>query len=72
MKLKFEDWLKTFKSILFSYDYFVDFAKVRSNVNKINNELSKINSLIGSKNIKEDFRKIILNNAKLVEIYQYY
>ncbi|MBU4693657.1 type II restriction endonuclease [Mycoplasma zalophidermidis] len=67
MKLKFEDWLKTFKSVLFTYDYFVDFPKVRSNANKINNELSIMNSLISSKNIEEDFRKIILNNPKLVE-----
>ncbi|MCT4469991.1 type II restriction endonuclease [Mycoplasma sp. HS2188] len=68
MRPKFEDWLKTFKSVIYSYDYFVDFAKVRNNVKIIENELLILNSLIGSNNIEKDFKKILMKNPNLLKI----
>ena len=59
MKRIFNEWLKTFKSSICDYSYYVDFEKVYGKVDKIKVELNILNSLIGSKNIEEDFRKLV-------------
>ncbi len=59
MKRNFNEWLKSFKSNICNYDYYVDFKKVYGNVEKIKIELNILNSLIGSKNIENDFQKLL-------------
>lgn len=59
MKRNFNDWLKTFKSSICGYSYYVDFEKVYGNIENIKVELNILNSLIGSKNIKRDFDRLI-------------
>lgn len=59
MKRDFNNWLNTFKSSICDYSYYVDFEKVYGKVDKIKVELNILNSLIGSKNIEEDFRKLV-------------
>ena len=59
MKRDFNEWLKTFRDSISTYDYYVDFKKVYSNVESIKVELNILNSLINSKNIKKDFNDII-------------
>lgn len=59
MKRDFNEWFKTFKSSICDYAYYVDFEKVYCNVDSIKIELNILNSLIGSKNIKNDFEKLI-------------
>lgn len=56
---KFTEWLSTFKPNIASYDFYVNFNKVYQGVQKYRIELNILNSLIGSKNIEEDFEKII-------------
>ena len=51
----FDIWLSKFRASISTYDYYVDFEKVHRNVNEIKIELNILNSLIGSKNIKDDF-----------------
>lgn len=48
----FSNWLSTMRNSINSYEYYVDFSKVYSNVNAIKIELNIMNSLIGSKNIE--------------------
>lgn len=55
----FDEWLSRFRPSISSYDYYVDFKKVVSNVEGIKIELNILNSLIGSKNIEEDFERIV-------------
>lgn len=55
MKRNFNKWLDTFRDSIAAYDYYVDFEKIYSNVEKIKVELNILNSLIGSKNIEEEF-----------------
>lgn len=55
----FNEWLNQFRDSISSYDYYVDFNKVISNVNEIKIELNILNSLIGSKNIEDDFKKLV-------------
>ena len=49
MKRNFNEWLKTFKSSICDYGYYVDFEKVYGNIENIKVELNILNSLIGSK-----------------------
>lgn len=55
----FEDWLGKFRASISGYDYYIDFEKVIKNVNDIKIELNILNTLIGSKNIEDDFEKIV-------------
>ena len=51
----FNEWFSEFKAVIASYDYYVDFYKVRENAEKWRSELHLMNSLLGSKNIEKDF-----------------
>ena len=56
----FDEWLSKFKTSISDYGYYVDFEKVYRNVDSIKVELNILNSLIGSKNIENDFEQIIV------------
>lgn len=55
----FNTWLDTFRSSIANYKYYVNFNKVYSNVDEIKIPLNILNSLIGSKDIESDFRRIL-------------
>lgn len=55
----FSEWIKKFKPSISDYDYYVDFEKVIRNVDKVKIELNLLNFLIGSKDIENDFEKVI-------------
>ena len=55
----FNQWLSTMKDSVASWTYYTDFGKVYENVQKIKVELNILNSLIGSKNIEEEFKTIV-------------
>lgn len=59
MKRVFKEWLSTFRSSIATYSYYIDFEKVFGNVENIKIELNILNSLIGSKNIENDFEIIL-------------
>lgn len=60
MKRNFDEWLSEFRRSIANYEYYIDFNKIYSNINKIKVELNILNSLIGSKNIEEEFESILL------------
>lgn len=55
----FDLWRSKFRKSISSYDYYVDFEKVKKNVDDIKIELNILNSLVGSKNIESDFEKVV-------------
>lgn len=55
----FTQWLATFTDSVATWDYYTDFEKVFNNVEQIRVELNILNSLIGSQNIEEDFKRLI-------------
>ena len=59
MKRDFKEWLSKFKYSISGYNYYIDFEKVYRNVDSIKIELNILNSLIGSKNIEQEFEDII-------------
>lgn len=67
MKRNFNEWLKTFKSSICDYAYYVDFKKVYENIDSIKVELNILNSLIGSKNIEHDFEKLVANYPQVLK-----
>ena len=54
----FNTWLSGFRDSIADYGYYIDFEKVYRNIDKIRIELNIMNSLIGSKNIKADFKDL--------------
>ena len=67
MKRDFKDWLKTFRKSICDYGYYVDFDKVYRNVDSIKVELNILNSLIGSKNIEDDFEKLLASYPQVLK-----
>lgn len=55
----FNQWLSTMKDSIATWTYYTDFEKVYENVQKVKVELNILNSLIGSKNIEEEFKSIV-------------
>ncbi len=55
----FNKWLSSFRDSIADYGYYIDFEKVHRNIDSVKVELNILNSLIGSKNIKEDFKTLI-------------
>ena len=58
MKRNFNEWLNTFKRSISTYNYYVDFKKVYGNVDAIKVELNILNSLVGSKDIENEFENL--------------
>ena len=67
MKRNFNEWFSKFKSSISDYSYYVDFDKIYKNVEKLKVELNILNSLIGSKNIKEEFETILVRYPETLE-----
>lgn len=67
MKRNFEEWLKMFRKSICDYGYYVNFNKVYGNVEEIKVELNILNSLVGSKNIEEDFDKLLTNYPQVLK-----
>ena len=63
----FNTWLKTMRPSINGYDYYIDFEKVYRNVEDIKVELNILNSLIGSTNIKDDFKALVGKYPEILE-----
>ena len=59
MARDFNCLLAGFRDSIADYGYYIDFEKVHKNVDGIKVELNLLNTLIGSKNIEQDFEKLI-------------
>ena len=67
MSRNFNEWLCKFKTSISDYTYYVDFKKIYKNVDKVKVELNILNSLIGSKNIEEEFQNILIKYPETLE-----
>ena len=59
MTRNFKNWLATFRPCIADYGYYCDFDKINNNIDSIKVELNILNSLVGSKNIEQEFEEII-------------
>ena len=71
MKRDFNKWLETFRSSICDYKFYVDFEKVYGKVDNIKVELNILNSLIGSKNIENDFKNLVAEYPKVLKCIAY-
>ncbi len=67
IKRNFNEWLSKFKSSISDYTYYVDFKKIYRNIDKIKVELNILNSLIGSNDIENEFKNIIVKYPETLE-----
>lgn len=68
MKRDFNKWLSKFKTSISNYAYYVDFEKIYRFAGKYKVELNILNTLIGCKNIEEEFERIIIKYPETLEV----
>lgn len=56
------------KDSIATWEYYTDFKKVYDNVSKVKLELNMLNSLIGSKNIEEEFKSIVTQYPNVLKV----
>lgn len=64
----FNKWLNTLTNTISGWKYYTDFDKVYKNTDKIKVELNILNSLIGSKNIVEEFKQLLTNYPEVIKV----
>lgn len=55
----FSYWLRTFRESINGYDYYTDFEKVYENAELVKVEINILNSLVGSKDIENEFMNLV-------------
>ena len=68
MKKDFNQWLSTFRDTIANYTYYVDFDTVYKNLDKVKVELNILNSLVGSKNIEEEFVCLLKRYPEIIKV----
>ena len=67
MNRNFNDWIKLFRASICDYGYYVDFEKVYGNIDSVKVELHLLNSLVGSRNVEEDFSKLVAQYPQVLK-----
>ena len=68
MSEQFKIFLSQLSETNATLDYFTDFKKIKSNVNKIAIKLNQLNYLIGKENLKEAVKELYQENPKVFEV----
>lgn len=68
MERNFKEWLSTMRDSIATWRYYTDFEKVYSNVESIKVELNILNSLIGSRNIENEFKQLLKDYPKTLKV----
>ncbi len=68
MKQPFNELIENLKTSIADYRYYVDFDKIDKNVEKYKVELNILNSLIGSKDIENEFISIITKYPETIKV----
>ena len=68
MSEQFKHFLSQFSETNATLDYFTDFKKIKSNVNKISIKLNQLNYLIGKENLKDAVNELYQENPNVFEV----
>lgn len=68
MSDQFKNFLSQFSETNATLDYFTDFKKIKSNINKISIKLNQLNYLIGKEDLKEAVNELYRENPKVFEV----
>lgn len=63
----FDEWFDKFKTSIASYTYYTNFSKIFYNVDKVKIELNILNSLIGAKDIEDNFEKLLIKYPEVLK-----
>lgn len=64
----FKEWFSNFRQSINGYDFYVDFEKVYGKIDNIKIELNILNSLVGSKNIENDFVNLLKRYPETLKV----
>jgi len=67
MSRNFAQWLLTFTDSIANYKYYIDFETIYKNAEIYKIELNMLNSLIGSKNIENDFINLVKKYPNVIK-----
>lgn len=67
--VKFEYLLKTLVDTITTYDFFVDWNKVKINLKKVEKLLHLLNYLIGKENLKEEFFALLKEYPEVIQVF---
>lgn len=67
MNRDFNKWFKTMTPLISNYRYYVDFKSVYKNVEKFQNEVNIMNSLVGSDDIESDFIRLLDEHPEILK-----
>jgi type II restriction enzyme len=65
---QFESWISNFRESIADYKFYVDYDTVYKNIEPIKEELEALNALIGSKDIENDFFKLVKSNKEVLKV----
>ncbi len=68
MPKDFNQWLSTFRDTIANYTYYVNFDTVYRNLDKVKVELNILNSLVGSKNIEDEFVCLLKRYPEIIKV----
>jgi len=68
MSKQFEDFILNLSETNATLDYFTDFGKIKSNINKILIKLNQLNYLIGKENLKFAIEELFEENPKVFDV----
>lgn len=68
MSDQFKYFISQFSETNATLDYFTDFKKIKSNVNKISIKLNQLNYLIGKENLKDAVNELYQENPNVFEV----
>ena len=64
----FKEWFSNFRQSINGYNFYVDFEKVYGKIDNIKIELNILNSLVGSKNIENDFVTLLKKYPETLKV----
>lgn len=67
----FKHFISTLRPSIKTWNYFINWKKVENNINSIKIELNILNSLIGSKNFEEDFKRLVRKYPEVIQCFPY-
>lgn len=68
MKRDFNKWLEMFRETIATWKYYTDFEKIYKNVNLVKDELNILNGLVGVKDIRQEFKRIISKYPETLKV----
>ena len=64
----FDSWLDSFCESIANYKYYINFDTVYANTDKFKIELNILNSLVGSTDIENDFRRLVEKYPECIKV----